>query len=121
MLILNNIDQEVLESIHDNSFPIPIVRNPLYISKKTAIDNGQLIGSAMVKLTAEGILILDQNQPLVTRARAAKELIEALKQDIKMQGLNDCHVFVKKEAVRKFLKHLGFMPCQGGDPMVIHF
>jgi len=35
--------------------------------------------------------------------------------------LDECHIFVKDHNVQKFMEHFGFKPCQGGQPLVIHF
>jgi hypothetical protein len=120
MLIVKSTGEE-LRNIHDNSFPFPDLSNNLYISRRIAISSGQIIGGGLVKITAEGILILDENIDIQTRALASRYIIEALKKDCKMAGLDDCHVFVKKEKVRRFLECVGFKDCLGGNPMVIQF
>lgn len=120
MLIINDTCEE-LRSLHDGSFPFPDVQNPLYISKKLLISQGKLVGGGLVRLTAEGILILDQTLPVHLRAIASKAIISALKEDVKTKGLDECHVFVKNPSVQELLRRLGFVDCQGGQPMVIHF
>jgi len=121
MLILNTIDDEITEKIHDGSFPYPQFDDKIYISKKTVVEHGKVIAIGAVKITTEGILITDQNAPLITRARCSEAVIEALKQDVKLAGLNECHVFVKEPKVIRFLNHLGFNPSKGGQPLVIFF
>lgn len=121
MLITSNVDEESIQSIHDSSFPLPQISNPAYVIKKLCIDNGELIGVGLVKIMAEGVLILDSEQPTITRAKAAQAIIEHLKEDAKLAGLSECHIFVKDPKVQEFLRHLGFQDCQGGKPMVIHF
>jgi hypothetical protein len=120
MLILDDSCEE-LKNIHDNSFPFPDVSNPLYISKKLVISQGKLVGGGLVRLTAEGILILDQSLPVGLRAIASKAIITALKEDVKKKGLDECHVFVKDPNVQELLRRFGFVNCQGGQPMIIHF
>lgn len=121
MLILNTIDREIMQGIHDNSFPTPDLSDRLYIAKKTIIENGQVVAIGLVRLTAEGILITNQVLPKTTRARCSATAIESLKQDVKCYGMNECHIFVKDNKVKKFLQHLGFVSSKGGDPLVINF
>ena len=121
MFIINNAEQEAVEKMHDNSFPIPDLSNSLYIAKKTAIDNGSIIAIGLVRLTAEGILFTDRDAPLTTRAKASYNIMNALREDLKIKGLDDCHIFVKDTKVNNFMQHFGFIPCKGGQPLVIHF
>ena len=121
MLILDTVNREDLLNLHDNSFPLPDLSNHLYVSRKTAIENGKVNAIGLVRLTAEGILLTNSEATLTSRARCSAVLIERLKQDIKCQGLDECHVFVRLPNVQKFLEHLGFTACKGGDPLVIHF
>jgi hypothetical protein len=119
MIIFDDIADEVKGIPIE--FPFPDLANPLYISRKTIVHDGKVIGAGLVRLTGEGILILDKEQPLISRARGAMEVIEALKQDVKRKGLDECHVFVRDANVQYFLKRLGFIECKGGTPLVIHF
>jgi len=119
VIVVDQIADEVQRI--EIEFPFPDLSNPLYISRKTIIENNQIVGAGLVRLTGEGILILDPSQPKTVRARAAAQVIEALKQDVKSRGLDECHVFVRDPNVVKFLKHVGFVESQGGKPLVIHF
>jgi len=121
MLILNSVDKEVTEKMHDGSFPFPDLNNPLYISKKTVVDSGKIVAVGLVRLTAEGILFVEPDAPLVTRARASYNVMNALQEDVKKRGLDECHIFVKDPKVQKFMEHFGFTPCKGGNALVIHF
>lgn len=114
--------EDSVRKIHrEEKFPFPNLQNPLYFSRKIVISQGKVIGAGFVRLTGEGILILDKKEPLVTRAFAAKTIVEELKLDVKSKGLDECHVFVQDVNVQNFLKRLGFQECQGGKPLVIHF
>jgi len=119
MIILNSVDRDMMQQIHDNSFPLPDLSDRLYICRKTVVDDGKIVAIGLVRLTAEGILITNQTLPHVTRARGSAVMINQLKQDAKSHGLSDCHVFVINDKVQKFLKHLGFENCKGGSPLVI--
>lgn len=119
MIIIDGIADEVRRI--PTEFPFPDTSNPLYIAQKTIIDAGEVVGAGLVRLTGEGILILDPAKSRVSRAWGAAQVIEALKQDVKARGLDECHVFVRDSNVQRFLEHLGFKECQGGQPLVIHF
>jgi hypothetical protein len=115
MIIIDGIAREVMDIPRD--FPEPDISNPLYIAKKTIVENGQVIGGCLLKLTSEGILILDPKLPDITKARAIKEVIKGLDE---VNKLDDCHVFVKDQRFKKLLERLGFMDCKGGSAMVLH-
>jgi hypothetical protein len=91
MIILKDVDAAETERIHDGSFPFPDFSNPLYISKFSAVDNAKLIAVGVVRLTAEGILFTDRNVPLVTRAKASYNVMNSLREDLKVRGLDECH------------------------------
>lgn len=122
MITFNSIDPDIIMQMHGNTaaFPLPDVSNKLYISKKTVISKGKPVAIGLVRLTGEGILIVDTQCNHIERAIASAAVIEALRGDVKNQGLEDCHVFVKDKGVQKFLRHLGFQDCKGGQPMVIY-
>ena len=120
MLILRSADSDILKEIHDGSFPLPDLSNPLYFGQCTAIENGEVIGVGLVRLTCEGILITDQSKPVTQRARASKAIIESAREQAKFKGLEDCHVFVRQPNVIKFLEHLGFAISKSGTAMVTH-
>ena len=121
MLVINSINSLQLQTIHDNSFPLPDINEPAYIGKKTIIEGGSVIGCGLVKQTLEGILILDPKAPKLSKARGLETLIDSFIHDMQALGQRECHVFVKNEKFRELLIHLGFKDCQGGTPMIIHF
>lgn len=108
-----------LEKFHKGEFPVPDLDSKLYLSKKAIIDGGELIGAVVAKLTCEGILILDENSPIHSRVIGSRLAMNELRKDLKLKGLEDCHVFVQKLNVQKFLQMFGFEYCKGGTPMVI--
>jgi hypothetical protein len=121
MMILDFVDEEEAKKIHDNSFPFPDLSNKLYIFQKTAIEEGRIVAVGLVRLTTEGILITNKDVRSITRARAAREVIESLKKDCQLRNLDECHAFVKSDATVQFLLKLGFKMSKGGIPMIIHF
>jgi hypothetical protein len=120
MLILNAVNSNIheLEKINSYDFPTPDISNPLFVSKKICVSHGKVVGFAAVKLTSEGILILDKDQPRITRSRAVVELFKSCKQDLAKLNLDDCHVFVKDEKVSHFLEKIGFKFSKGGQVLV---
>ena len=119
MLILDTVDAEEVRRIHDNSFPLPDLSSPLYFTKRSAVDNGQLIAVGFAKLTCECIVIVDSEQPTITRARAIKKLLDVQLLDASRLGLTDCHAFVKPQKMITFLEHYGFTNLKGETPLVI--
>jgi hypothetical protein len=119
MMILDSVDMEEARRIHNDSFPFPPLDSKLYFTQKSAVDNGQLIAVGLAKLTCEAIVIADGKQPLVTRARAIKELLNVQLSDAKRFGLADCHAFVKPQKMIAFLEHYGFTNLKGETPLVI--
>ncbi len=120
MLILNTVNSNIheIDKINSYGFPTPDISSSLFISKKIAVSQGKVIGFAGIRLTSEGILILDKDQSRVTRAKAILELIESCKRDIKKLNLSDVHVFVEDEKVKNFLQKCGFNISKGGQALV---
>lgn len=114
-------NQADIESFNKFGFMTPDFKDPFYICKKVVIADGKVIGAGIVKLTTEGILILDANQALPLRAVATKRLIEECKVDLKKMNINECHVFVKDGGLQKLLLRLGFEFSQSGPAMILHF
>jgi hypothetical protein len=119
-MIMNSVNKDEMKRIHDDSFILPNIDNKQYILKQTSIQNGKIAAIGIVKLTAEGILLTDKDLPLVTRAKASKEVIESLRHNLKLIGLDDCYIFCKCPKVQRFMEHMGFNKSQGGTPMIIY-
>ncbi|SRR6266568_7207189 len=120
MLILNSVNSNIheIDKINSYGFPTPNISSSLFISKKVAVSHGKVVGFAAVRLTSEGILILDKNQPRITRTKAALELIEKCKEDVKKLNLSDVHVFVQDEKTESFLQKCGFKLSKGGQALI---
>jgi len=110
----------LLKEMNKQDFIVPI-NDPLLISKKVIIENNQIIGSGMVKITTEGILILDESIPVDIRVNALKLLIKECQLDLEKKNIHECHVFVKNERFQRVLAKLGFQFCKGGTPMIFQF
>lgn len=124
MIVLNAIDQLTVENLHrtvSEQFPVPDVTDPMYISCKSAIDNGKVQAIGLVRLTTEGVLITDNSLPKTTRALASVAVMDALKKDLLSKRIHECHVFVQDPKVARFLCHYGFKKSKGGEPYIIFF
>ena len=119
MLVLESIEEEEMKKIHDGSFPLPNLTDPAYIASRTVIDNGSIVAVGLVRVTTEAILIINQSLPRITRARAGQKLVEEMGRELRWRGIHDCHVFVKNPKVREYLRHLGFIDCNAGEPLMI--
>ena len=120
MLISNIVDEEILKQIYDNSVPFPDIKDNLYLSKKVIYDNGEIVAIGLVRLTCEGIVFVNPNSPKTARVRAIKELINIQSDDAKRFGLKDCHVFIKRSGMLKFLEKLGFIKLKDEQSMMIN-
>ena len=114
-------DLPLLYAMHDNQFPFPDLKNHLYMVKKVAQDKDGIIGTGIVRLTSEAILITDQTRPRSTRVKAVARLADAMLIDTKATGMDECHVFVRNSNIEHIVERIGFKKCRGGIPMVLHF
>lgn len=119
MLIINQVDPEEMKRIHDGSFPLPNLDNPAYISKRSIIDNGNLVAIGLLKITTESILIVNRSTPNITRAKALRALVGELETELKWRKIPDSHVFVRNHKLKNLLESLKFIKCNSGESMVI--
>lgn len=97
-------DYELLNEIHDKSFELP-QQNDI-IAARIGFDNGgHIVAGALVKRIYEGLLILDQSQPKLLKTKLTIELIEELKEDMRLMNLKECHVFPKDPTFSDFLQN----------------
>lgn len=99
-----------LRAIHKESFPFPDLMHEDIISIFVAEKDNKILAAGAVKLTTEGILIIDRNQPKIARVKEIVQLTSACKHDIKAKGFHECHMFCDEHMV-KLLKVLGFIQC----------
>lgn len=118
---LERSDIERLRAMHDDAFPFPDLSNPRYLIQKAIDVEGELIGSGIVRLTSEAILILDKTTPRVTRVKATQAIVNSLMRTAKLKGLDECHAFVREPNIERLLKTLGFENSKGGTPLFIDF
>ena len=116
-------DKEFLILKNSYDFNTPDVDNPLFFVKKVITDQeGNIIGIGVSRLTCEAIFILDKDKPVVTLARAAKELTHAMVSEGKYLGMDESHAFVDDVKFAGLLKkHLGFVNSKGGQVLYLDF
>lgn len=119
MILVNTSSSDDFKAIHDDSFPLPDLSNKLYINKKLAIEKDRVLAAGLVKLTCEGILVIDRDLPLLTKVRVIRTLIANQADEVKKLGLEDCHLFVKNDRMRAFLIKLGTINLEHESPMMI--
>ena len=119
-------DQETLRKIHaSQNFPyaFPDLSNPLYLTKIVLTDgkpsensaantSENIIGAALLRLTAEAYLLLDPSQGSPRqRWNALLALHAATQQDAERRGLEDVHAWLPPAIAKKFgrrIEHLGW-------------
>lgn len=97
---------------HSSDFGVPSMDN--VIESCTLESNGQVIGLGMVKLFAEGIIVLDKDIPLPSRAKGIIIGIDHALDVVKRAGLEQFHVFTDDPHYIEVLKkHWGFRIAPG--------
>jgi hypothetical protein len=119
MIVLSGADQELMESIHDGSFPLPNLDDPNYICKATVVDGGIMSVIVLVRRTTEATLICNSNCSLFERGKGLLEATETLKKQLRAQSYTDVHAFVRQANVEKVIKKLGFEESISGKPLVL--
>ena len=111
-----NLSPENLDSLMDlpRDFPFPDLDCLLYFANKEIVIDGKVQGAVFLKLTAEVILIIDDTLPLMTRAKAIKQVSAEVEKDVDKFGLDGVHAFVCDCGSERFLiEKLGFIECKG--------
>src|SRR5690348_11256608 len=82
------------------------------IDKVVECDN-KIIAYGIVKEMSEAIILLDLNEPKITRVKALKELMKAAIFGASKKGHRQLHVFVSDRQLAESLKkHYGFIESQ---------
>src|SRR6266853_766789 len=99
--MIRNLKFADLDKIYEwcpKEYPFPDLASGLYCSQKALVIGERLVGSAMLKLTCEAVLIIDPNISRLERARLIGEAFKELKSEaITKYGLDQVHVFVLPE------------------------
>lgn len=81
--------------------------------------NGKVVGYGRIKILAEAIITLDNDQSLISRAKELKMFFNQAIKDAKEAGVEQIHAFVQDEKFAVILeKHFGFEPVKG-IPLVL--
>lgn len=108
---LVSVDQ-IWNRHHRCDFGVPSLANVID-SRMIEGDSG-VIGFGMVKLFAEGVIILDKDQSLTSRAKGIIIGIEHALDVVKMAGLEQFHIFTDDPHYIEVLKkHWGFRTAPG--------
>ncbi len=113
---VRELDLPVVDAIwkrhHSEDFGVPSMAN--VIDSRTLLSDGQVIGLGMVKLFAEGIIVLDKDVPLPSRAKGIIVGIDHALDVVKRAGLEQFHVFTDDPHYIEVLKkHWGFRTAPG--------
>jgi hypothetical protein len=88
-------------------YALPDLSNPLFVTKGILADDGNILGAALLRLTAEAYLLLDP------RAGTPRErwqwllaLHDAAARDAWQRGLEDVHAWLPPPIAKKFGKRL---------------
>lgn len=113
MIILRGIESGDIDSLKKIKigFEFPDLSSYLYACKRVALVDDKIIGAGFIRLTCEGILIIDESFPLVTRVKVIKALIDNVFAEAESIGLSECHVFLSNGKIRNLLSKLGFIDC----------
>jgi hypothetical protein len=109
-------DLEVVDRIwrkhHSDDFGVPSLNN--VIDNRVIQGDGRIIGFGMVKLFAEGVIVLDKGVPLPSRAKGIIVSIEHALDSVKRAGLEQFHVFTDDPHYIEVLqRHWGFRTAPG--------
>jgi hypothetical protein len=103
-------DVQALRAIHEAQgfdYALPDLGNPLFVSKLVLARDGEVMGAALLRLTAEAYLLLDSK---AGTARERWEWLRALhvaaEQDAWRRGLEDVHAWLPPPIAGKFGKHI---------------
>lgn len=104
-------DQKLFTKLHDDSFPAIDFSNPTYLD---SFSND--VGVAILKVTTETILVLDDQASKIAKAKACKEMFYEMRKKLISHGLDDTHLFLLKDEEHfsaLLRKHFGFTETTG--------
>jgi len=108
-------DFKDIKAIASDKYPIPEITDLSIIAAKTVSYDENPIAYGFLKLTTESILICNMNCCKLTRARAIRDLIITLIDELNKSSVPDSHVFICEEVDKtaSFLSLFGFIPATG--------
>lgn len=95
------------------AYSFPDLRDPLFVTRLVAEENGRVTAAALLHLTCEAYFLQDPRAGTPEeRWQHVGELHEATRQDARRKGLDDVHAFIPPEVPGGFyrkLKRLGWV------------
>lgn len=110
----NLMDLMKVRRLHEKhyKFPLPVREN--LIEEAVVHRDEEVLGYGMMKLLAEVIMILDQDQSKKELAKSFKALMEGAILSCKARGIQQLHVFSPTPEFAEVLKkRYGFKPVEG--------
>jgi hypothetical protein len=107
---INFSDIEIISHLSkmQNDFRLDSINNA--IIDRIVFEEGKPVAYGIVKKLAEAIILVDPSAPLLTRAKAMRELMQYAEYGAKMSNCEQLHCFVSDEKLAKSLeKHFGFI------------
>ena len=110
-------DLPALAALHEKmglDYKCPNLMHPLFLVKKVAVDGDRIVGSLVLKLRAEAMLLLDGTPE--EKWQAIQELQPVVLQEAWEKGLDDIDCAVPDEAhfLPKRLESQGWIPARDG-------
>jgi hypothetical protein len=97
-------------------YPLPDLGNPLFVTRLVLENEGNIVGAALLRLTAEAYLLLDPRAGTPRqRWQSLLALHAAAQRDAWQRGLEDVHAWLPPPIATKFGKHLTRLGWQRDD------
>ena len=88
-------------------YPLPDLRNPLFVTKQILEEGDRIVGAALLRLTSEAYLLLDPRAGTPRqRWQSLLALHAAAERDAWQRGLEDVHAWLPPPIAAKFGKRL---------------
>lgn len=112
-------DFQVIEAIHragNWNFSIPDLNSPLVVANKVVEGPEGIIGSCMLQLTAEAIMLLDPALDPRRKFSTIQQLNDAVTLEAWRLGLDDLNARTDPETTKRFSKRLQQLGWQQSRP-----
>jgi len=106
----------VIHAAQGFDYALPDLGNPLFVTKLVLENDGNIVGAALLRLTAEAYLLLDPRAGAPSqRWQSLLALHAATERNAWQRGLEDVHAWLPPPIATKFGKHLGRLGWQRDD------
>ena len=96
----------MIEFLEEKSIDFKLPKNLKPVIDRLLINQlNQPIAYGVVNTTAEAIILVNDDMPLITRARALRELMHYAEFGTSKAGISQLHCFVKDEKLAKLLEN----------------